>query len=145
MPIDDDPPDENATPDAQGETREPAQPPFDRRKMYRYRGRAQARILRDDDRMRTGVASELLDISPTGLGIKTRCELKLGEQVKLVLTNEIQRIECETRGIVRHLTQLEDGACHVGLELFTRLTPMQVSQLRMGISSETDSGDARWV
>jgi hypothetical protein len=118
----------------------------ERRLMIRYASNAGAEVVRDSDRMRCGIEGRLRDVSIGGLGIHMQSRLEVGEFIKAVLRNDIQRVEKEARGVVRHTTPREDGTYYVGVELLNRLTPLEVSLLRMGIRSEDAAEEApKWV
>jgi hypothetical protein len=70
--------------------------------------------------------------------------LLVDEQVKIQVQNPVQRIEKEVRGIVRHATRQDDGQWYVGLELLSRLTPLEVGMLRMGLKRDADE-EAVWM
>ena len=117
----------------------------DRRSVPRRRGSASALIFRESDTMRFGIKGELRDISATGLGLLMKSPLEPNEQIKIQLTNVIQRVEKEVRGAVRHSTLQEDGTYRVGIELSSRLTPLEVSLLTMGIPTDPQDGQKSWV
>ena len=114
-------------------SKDPAQIEVDeRRTSPRFFARAKVDIFRESDAMRNGVPARLHDISIAGLGLTTDDQpLDLLEVVKIRISNEIQRFEREVRGVVRHVTPLEDGGFRIGIELMTRLTPLEVSLLKM--------------
>ena len=125
-------------PDAQQRAKE-------RRILVRYPCSAGAIIIRETDFMRLGIDARVRNVSLGGLGIDAEEPLELNEQVKIQLRNDIQRFEKEVRGIVRHVTYLEEGVIRIGIELLLRLTPLEVSMLRMGIKSEDGKETTRWV
>lgn len=115
-----------------------------RRFLLRYPTNAGALVIRDTDPMRCGIEATLKNVSLAGLGIQLGEPLALNEQVVVRVRNEIQRVEKEVRGVVRHATLGDDGQWYVGLELYSRLTPLEVGLLRMGLLR--DSGeDAMWM
>ena len=116
-------------------------------RVYRLRhlGRAETIILRDDDVMRTGLQVGLQTISAAALGIISPVELRVREQLKVRLCNEIQRFVAEMRGAVRRLEPIGDGNFLVDIELFARLMPLDVMMLRRaGMSDVTYTGPI-WV
>lgn len=115
-----------------------------KRYTQRYRSRAVALVIRETDKMRTGIAAELIDVSAGGLRVLLETELNVGEQLKVRLKNEIERFEKEVRGIVRRATPTEDGRFDCGVELYTRLTPLEVSLARVNTDSDVDDGP-KWV
>lgn len=117
----------------------------ERRVTPRRSGSASALIIRESDTMRFGIKGELKDISATGLGLIMETALNPQEQIKIQLTNVIQRVEKEVRGAVRHSTLQEDGTYRVGIELSSRLTPLEVSLLAMGVPTDSQDGEKTWV
>lgn len=116
----------------------------ERRFMIRYPSKAGAVVVRDSDMMRIGLEGSLKDVSVGGIGLLMDEPLQINEQVKIRLHNEVQRFEKEVRGIVRHATAREDGRYHNGVELLLRLTPLEVSLLRMGMAGESSQGP-QWM
>lgn len=117
---------------------EPQKPPDlpERRLMVRYPSTAGATVLRDSDAMRVGTEAKLHDVSIGGIGLTLKTDIPgIGEQIKVRLVNQIQRIEKEVRGVVRHVTPRDDGTFQIGLELYVRLTPLEVSLLKMSLPS----------
>lgn len=121
--------------------RDPKDAQPERRLMVRYPAKASTFVIRETDMMRSGLEAQLKDVSAGGLGVTMRVHLEPNEQIKLTLTNEVQRITKDTRGVVRHVTQQDDGTYYVGIELRARLTPLEVMLLRMGIPKEPEAGD----
>ena len=117
----------------------------ERRLMVRYLGKASTTIIRDTDIMRSGVDAILKDVSPGGIGIVMGTPLQVDESVKVQLVNHVQRFEKQTRGIVRHVTTLDDGTYHIGIQLSLRLTPLDVSLLKMGMPHDDASDSQRWI
>ena len=76
-------------------------------------------------------------------GIET--ELQLGEQIKIRLSNEIQKFKKEVRGTVRRVTPTDEGAFYCGVELNTRLTPLEVSFARISIVDHPENDGPLWV
>ncbi len=89
-----------------------------------------ATVIRDTDMMQTGIQARLLDVSTRGVRLSMAAPLDLNEQVRLVVRNEIQRLEKTTRGTVRRLAKTDDGGYVVDFELMLRLTPLEVLLLR---------------
>jgi len=106
----------------------------ERRFMIRYPSNSDVTLLRDSDKMRTGVDAKLENVSVTGIGILTPISLEINEHLKLRLRNEIQRFDKVVRGTVRHCTVVGEKEYLVGIELIVRLTPLEVSFLKMGQS-----------
>ena len=107
----------------------------DRRAAPRFASRSTARVIRDSDAMRLGIAGKLTDLSPVGAGLLLQAPLPIGEQVKIQLENELQRFKKEVRGAVRHCTPDPAGGYRVGLELFTRLESRELSMLRLSLDA----------
>lgn len=123
-----------------------ARPPVsERRFLVRYPSSAGAVVIRDTDFMRSGLDAKVRNVSLGGLGLDMATPLDLNEQVKIQLRNDIQRFQKEVRGVVRHVTEVQDGVVRVGIELLLRLTPLEVGLLRMGIKSEGAQGRLRWL
>ena len=117
----------------------------ERRRIPRYAASATARVLRESDVMQFGIEAELKDVSVIGLGLIVSERLDRNEEIKIQLSNHIQRISKEVRGVVRHVTCSDDKTYHVGVELLVRLTPLEVSLLRMGMQHDAEEGGTRWV
>lgn len=111
----------------------------ERRFLMRYPSKAGARVIRDTDLMRNGIDGKLKDLSSAGLGILLTVPLEVNEQIKVELHNDVQRIAKEVRGVIRHVTLQDDELYHIGVELFTRLTPLEVSLFRMGMPAKSAS------
>ncbi len=115
--------------------------------LYRVRhlGRTETLILRDSDVMRVGLRVGLQTVCASSLGIISPVPLHFGEQIKIRLSNEIQRFHTELRGAVRRMEQAEDGRYVMGIELFSRLMPLDVMMLRrIGFDEVAYSGKI-WV
>lgn len=89
-----------------------------------------ATVIRDTDMMQTGIQARLLDVSTRGVRLLMAAPLDLNEQVRLVVRNEIQRLEKTTRGTVRRVAKTDDGGHVVDFELMLRLAPLEVLLLR---------------
>jgi hypothetical protein len=130
---------------------QPGQPDNDtlriqeRRYRLRHLGRAETILLRDGDVMRAGLRVGLQTISAAALGIVSHVPLRVEEQIKVRLRNDVQRFITEMRGAVRRLEPTGDGSFLVDIELFARLMPLDVMMLRRaGISDVTCTGPI-WV
>jgi hypothetical protein len=115
--------------------------PDDGRLTRRYESRAKAVVVQ----MRTEHPALLHNVSVTGLGLSLEVELDLDEQVKVRLINEVQRFEKEVRGKVRRVSATSDGRFFCGVELYTRLTPLDISHARTNIVSHPDHKGPLWV
>lgn len=107
----------------------------DRRFMVRYPSKAGATIIRESDMMRAGIPARLVDVTSAGLGITCSQPLPADEAIQINLFNQVQRFSKDTRGIIKHCTEVEDGH-RIGVELLLRLTPLEVSMLKMGLDSQ---------
>ena len=107
---------------------------------------ARALVIRETDAMRDGIRGLLREVSMAKLVVGLPQELPVGEQINLRLRNLVQRFRKEARGVVRQAEPDKDRADEylIEIELFTRLTPLEVSLLRMGIREDTQRGP-RWV
>ncbi len=122
-------------------------PEGERRLIPRFPSRSIAVVLRDSDLMRLGITGRVIDISVVGVGIVLPEPLEVGEQIKMRLKNEIQRFERETRGFVRHVTPRDDGTFQIGVSLQLRLTPFEVSLLKLASPGGDDNveNSSDWV
>jgi hypothetical protein len=117
----------------------------DRHYRLRHLGRAETIILRDCDVMRLGLRVGLQTVCASALGIISPVPLKVGEQIKVRLHNEVQRFRTEMWGAVRRHEPTEDGRFLAGIELFSRLMPLDVMMLRRaGVDDVTYTGKI-WV
>jgi hypothetical protein len=95
--------------------------------------------------MRQGTEASLSDVSPASLGIRMKTALEVNEQIKIQLRNDIQRFDKEVRGRVKHVMLADDGEYHVGIELYQRLTPLEVALLKMGIRDGPQANELIWL
>ena len=118
----------------------------DRRLVPRCAANAWARLLRENDLMRTGIEGMLVEVSMMGLGLRLPTPLLVREQIKVELFNPVQRFATTVRGTIRHVTEESDpeneGTYRIGIKLFTPLTPREVILLRLGLPKKKDGG--RW-
>lgn len=133
--------DAQETPAPDPDSATPAGSGSDRRAMPRFGSRSTARVLRDTDAMRLGVPGKLVNLSPAGLGLTLSVPLAVGEHVKVELANDLQRFKKEVRGVVRHCSEARSGGYRIGMELFTRMSPRDLSMLRLPF----DSGDKQII
>jgi len=111
----------------------------------RHLGRAETVILRDSDVMRIGLRVGLQTVCASALGIISPVAFREGEQIKIRLRNEVQRFATEMRGAVRNQEPTGDGKFFIGIELYSRLMPLDVMMLRRaGIHDVTYVGKI-WV
>jgi hypothetical protein len=105
---------------------------------------ATARIIRETDMMRSGLDAVVRGVTPTELVVEGSPGLKVQDQIKIHLRHVVQRFEKEVRGLVRKVEPLDAESERVTVELFTRLTPVEVGVLKMGIDA-SDGSEPRWV
>ena len=91
------------------------------------------------DAMRDGIRGLLREVSMGRLVVGLPDEIPQGEQIKIRLRNLVQRFRKEVRGVVRSAGPDEQRADEflIEIDLYTRLTPLEVSLLRMGIRDDT--------
>ena len=118
----------------------------ERRSTPRFFARAKAIVFRDNDAMGDGLPASLYDLSIFGLSLTIDDDfLGMLETIKIRLCNDVQKFDREVRGVVRHITPLDDGRFRVGIELLTRLTPLEVSMLKMTPLTGDSDSDLTWV
>jgi hypothetical protein len=105
---------------------------------------ATARIIRETDMMRVGLDAVVRGVTPTELVLEGSPGLKVQDQIKIQLHHVVQRFDKEVRGLVRQVEPLDAESERVTVELFTRLTPVEVGVLKMGIDVSGSTGP-RWV
>ena len=130
---------------SKSKSKKAAKPAVERRFLVRYPSNAGAVVIRDSDFMRSGIDGRVRNVSLGGLGLDLPEPLQLNEQVKIQLRNDVQRFQKEVRGVVRHVTYLQEGVVRVGIELLLRLTPLEVGLLRMGIKADGERSTTQWV
>ena len=112
---------------------------------------SRALVIRDRDAMRKGVKGVVREVKMTRVVLGMSIPLESGEQINLRLRNSIQRFKKEARGVVRRVMPLEpvppdeETLFRVDVELYTRLTPLEVSLLRMGIRDDSADSEPKWV
>jgi len=117
----------------------------ERRAIRRQAVHSDGRLILDADVMRIGVKVRLINVNATGVGLECDRTVDVGESVTVELENVVQRFHRTVRGRVRHCTEISDEKYVVGIELQLRLSPMDVSQLKMGLSRGDASGEKRWM
>jgi len=120
----------------------PENKPYERG-THRHRSYTKVLVIRDSDIMQFGLQGDLKDVSQAGLGVVLDNPLDIGEHVKVDVEHIVQRFKKQVRGIVRHVMQMENQH-RIGIELFTRLTPLDVSILKMGAPKDDDQ-DSHWL
>ncbi|HUG90752.1 MAG TPA: PilZ domain-containing protein [Planctomycetaceae bacterium] len=119
--------------------------PPDHRRTVRLRSKSRVLVVRDTDALRSGLEGALVDVSCEGLGFVLGVPLERGEQIKIRVRNDVQRFEKEVRGIVRRVAADDEQGGHlIGVELRSRLTPLDVSMLRSGLIGQNSEGSV-WV
>jgi hypothetical protein len=103
-----------------------------------------ARIIREMDMMRAGYDAVLRGVSASQLILEGPPGLSPQDQIKIKLHHVVQRFEKEVRGLVRTIEPLDSHLERITVELFTRLTPIEVSVLKMGIDVSSGSTEKRW-
>jgi hypothetical protein len=106
---------------------------------------ATAQIVREMDMMRSGLEAVLRAVTATQLVLEGSPGLKLQDQIKIRLHHVVQRFEKEARGLVRQIEPIDANTERITVELVTRLTPVEVSVLKMGIDLDGDGVGPRWV
>lgn len=104
-----------------------------------------AKIMRENDLMRLTIDARVLDISAAFVSLRAANGFHVSDQVKIQLQNIVQRIEKEVRGRVRLIEPCNDGTADLSVDLFTRLTPLEVSMLKMGILPPDADAAPKWV
>jgi hypothetical protein len=117
----------------------------DRLVRLRHLGQAETIVLRDTDVMRVGLRVRLYSIKSSALSIISPIPLRLGEQVKVKLRNDVQRFATELRGVARRLAPTDDDNFLVGIELFSRLMPLDVMMLRRAGVADVQYAGKIWV
>lgn len=117
----------------------------DRQPRLRHLGRAETIVLRDADVMRVGLRVRLYKINASSLSIISPVPLRIGEQIKIKLRNDVQRFVTELRGVARRLAPTEDDSFLVGIELFSRLMPLDVMMLRRAGVADVSYTGKIWV
>lgn len=120
-------------------------PPPERRMRLRHLGKAETLIMRDTDTMRAGLQVRLESIRAAELEVISSVALRINEQVKIRLRNDVQRITAELRGAVRRIEPRDDGSVLIELGLFTRLMPLDVMALRRAGATDVTLIEKIWV
>jgi hypothetical protein len=123
----------------------PLDPPQPSEQPRAPKASSTARLIRETDRMRTGIDAVVLEASTGSLSLYTQGQFAVDEQVKIRLKNVVQRFEKETRGLVRNIGAHPDGSTVLGIELLSRLSALEVSLVKMGIASPQADSGSKWV
>jgi hypothetical protein len=108
---------------------------------------SRALVIRDSDAMRNGIRGMVRDVATNKLVVRLPFVLPPNEQIQLRLRNFVQRFRKEARGVVRGRTPdpKVPESFLIEVELYTRLTPLEVSLLRMGVRDENIPRTKKWV
>ena len=105
---------------------------------------ATARIVREMDMMRAGHDAVLRGVSASQLVLEGPPGLNLQDQIKIKLHHVVQRFEKEVRGLVRQIEPIDAQSERITVDLFTRMTPIEVSVLKMGLDAAHGNAERRW-
>ena len=94
--------------------------------------------------MRAGYDAVLRGVSASQLILEGPPGLNLQDQIKIRLHHVVQRFDKEVRGLVRQIEPIGGQLERITVELFTRLTPIEVSVLKMGIDASSGHAEKRW-
>jgi transcription termination factor NusB len=103
-----------------------------------------ARIIREMDMMRAGYDAVLRGVSTSQLILEGPPGLNPQDQIKIKLRHVVQRFEKEVRGLVRTIEPIDAQLQRITVELFTRLTPIELSVLKMGVDASSGKTEKRW-
>ena len=103
-----------------------------------------ARIIREMDMMRAGYDAVLRGVSTSQLVLEGPSGLNPQDQIKIKLRHVVQRFEKEVRGLVRTIEPIDAQLQRITVELFTRLTPIELSVLKMGVDASSGKTEKRW-
>lgn len=114
-------------------------------KLPRSLARSEATIILENDPMRWGKPAKIYDLSTGRIGLQSEFEPELNEMLKVRLKNDIQKIERQVRGIVREVTPVDDGLFRIQIELFARLTPLDVLLLKAPYPDDALDDGTLWI
>jgi hypothetical protein len=126
------------------QTPEPTPPPSASGSNPKPTASTTARVIREMDMMRAGYDALLRGVSASQLVLEGPPGLSPQDQIKIKLRHVVQRFEKEVRGLVRTIEPLDGQIERITVELFTRLTPIEVSVLKMGIDASSGNTGKRW-
>jgi hypothetical protein len=106
------------------------QPTEERRAFRRYASKARATLVPAHDLMRLGIPATVRDASASGLCLRVREPLAVGETLSGDAENPILRAKAVFQARVVRVTALGDGSFCLGCSLRTRFTVRQVLDLR---------------
>jgi hypothetical protein len=116
----------------------------ERRQHPRHSGKAKVEVIRERDSRRSSLPVELYDLSTTGLGLVANASFAPDECLRIRLRNDIRRIAKEVRGVVRWAQLLENGKFRIGVELFSRLTALDIQLLKQ-VGAAEDTNRKVWI
>jgi hypothetical protein len=102
-------------------------------------------VIRESDRMRTGIDAAVLDVATGTLTLLSYGQFAAEEPIKIRLKNVVQRFEKETRGLVKKVTAGNAGVTTLDIELLSRLSALEVSLVKMGIAAPQEGSTSKWV
>jgi hypothetical protein len=88
-----------------------------------------AKVIRDSDAMRTGIAGHALEVSASSLALMLETPLEITEHIYVELENTLQRVRVRVRACVEQIEPCDDGVYRLACSLLTRLTPRDVRGL----------------
>jgi len=106
--------------------------------------RTTARIIREMDMMRAGYDAVLRGVDTSQLVLEGPPGLNPQDQIKIKLHHVVQRFDKEVRGLVRTIEPIDAQLQRITVELFTRLTPIELSVLKMGVDASSGTTEKRW-
>jgi hypothetical protein len=127
------------------ETAPTAAPVEERRRHQRRPARASVQLVRESDALRKGIPATLVDVSVSGVGLTSHVPFTAGERVSVRLVNEIQRYCREIRGVIRWTSEIEQGTYRLGIELGTRLSPLDLMGMAALSGSSASHSDSKWM
>ena len=104
-----------------------------------------AQVFRENDLMRLTIDARVLDITAGTMSLRVTAALQVADQIKIRLRNIVQRLEKEVRGRVCAVEPREDESFDLAVDLLTRLTPLEVSTLKMGILPPDADASPKWI
>jgi transcription termination factor NusB len=93
--------------------------------------------------MRSGYDAVLRGVATEKLMLEGPPGLALQDQLKIKLHHLVQRFDKEVRGVVRQIEPIDAQSERITVDLFTRLTPVEVSVLKMGLDAAGGT-EKRW-
>jgi hypothetical protein len=106
--------------------------------------RTTARIIREMDMMRAGYDAVLRGVDTSQLVLEGPPGLNPQDQIKIKLHHVVQRFDKEVRGLVRTIEPIDAQLQRITVELFTRLTPIELSVLKMCVDASSGTTEKRW-